>query len=257
MLKEILLTILLGIIQGFTEFLPISSSGHLILLQEVFGIKQNVLFTTIILHFGTLVAVVVFYFKDLINIVKNREYKTIWLLFLATLPACIVGLFFEDIFQGANTSKFLTFSFLFTAIILLLGQKLSKKNKLTEIRTKNALSMGLFQCIALFPGVSRSGLTIFGGVMSGTVCEKSTKFSFLMSIPIIFGSLILELFKVDLATISITPLIFGFISAFICGLIAIKFMVKFVCKGNFAIFSIYLTILASICFVHNYVFNLW
>lgn len=257
-MKEILEIILLGVIQGLTEFLPVSSSGHLLLLQEIFGIHENALFITIVLHLGTLVAVVVYYFKDLAELLKPKNHKTIGHLFISTLPAVICGLTLGEIFENATTSKVLAFTFLFTAILLIICEIFNKKMvKKREFNTKNALTMGLFQCIALTPGISRSGSTIFGGIISKADPEKTAKFSFFMSIPIILGSLILELFKIELVSINWLALFLGFVSSFISGIFAIKLMIKVIGKCNFKWFSLYLTILSFVCFIQNFVHPIW
>lgn len=257
-MREIIEIIILGIVQGLTEFLPVSSSGHLLLLQEIFGLTENTLFVTIILHLGTLVAVVIYYFKDLVSLLKPENHKTIWWLIIATLPAVIVGFTLGDLFENATGSKLLAFTFLFTAIILILGERLNKKYTLKgEFNSRSALAMGLFQCIALTPGISRSGSTIFGGIVTKKQPNTIAKFSFFMSIPIILGSLILELFKVELVSINWLALIFGFISSLASGLLAIKLMIKVIGRCNFKWFSLYLTILSFVCFIQNFIYPIW
>ena len=257
-MSDILKMIILGIVQGLTEFLPVSSSGHLILLQDIFGIQENVLFNTIVLHFGTLLAVIVFYFKDLINLLKKENHKTIWQLLIATIPACILGLLFGDFIETYSSTKMLAFTFLITAIVLILTTFYRKKQQSwTDITTKTAVVMGLSQCIALFPGISRSGSTISGGVFSKSDPKLVTKFSFFMSIPIIFGSLILECFKVYLIGINWLATLAGLISAFISGIFAIKLMMKVAEKCNFKWFSIYLIVLSLVCFINEFVVGIW
>ncbi|MBP3630990.1 MAG: undecaprenyl-diphosphate phosphatase [Clostridia bacterium] len=257
-MSEILKMIILGIVQGLTEFLPVSSSGHLILLQDIFGIQENVLFNTIILHFGTLLAVVIFYFRDLIGLLKKENHKTIWQLLIATIPACILGLLFGDFIETYSSTKMLAFTFLITATVLILTTFYRKKQQSwTDITTKTAVVMGLSQCIALFPGISRSGSTISGGVFSKSDPKLVTKFSFFMSIPIIFGSLILECFKVDLIGINWLSTLAGLISAFISGIFAIKLMMKVAEKCNFKWFGIYLIVLSLVCFINEFVVGLW
>ncbi len=257
-MKEIFEIILLGLIQGLTEFLPVSSSGHLLLLQEIFGIHENALFITIVLHLGTLFAVVIYYFKDLVALLKPENHKTIWHLFVATIPAVILGLTLGDLFENATSSRILAFTFLITSILLIAGEILNRKMvKKREFCTKNALTMGLFQCVALTPGISRSGSTIFGGIISKAEPEKTAKFSFFMSIPIILGSLILELFKVELTSINWLALFLGFISSFVSGLFAIKLMIKLIGKCNFKWFSLYLMLLSLVCFIQNFIHPIW
>ena len=257
-MKEIIEAIILGIVQGLTEFLPVSSSGHLLLLQEIFGITENTLFTTIVLHLGTLLAVVIYYFKDLVGLLKPQSHKTIWHLFVATIPACIVGLFLDDFFSSLGTSKVLAITFSLTAIMLL-GTEIfvKKQNAQKPIDTKTALICGLTQCIALTPGISRSGSTICGGLLSKANPTEVAKFSFFMSIPVILGSLILELFKVELISLNWLALGFGFMASFISGLLAIKIMMKIIGKCNFKWFSVYLFIISSLCIIQNFVIKIW
>jgi undecaprenyl-diphosphatase len=240
------------------EFLPVSSSGHLILLQDIFGIKENVLFNTIVLHFGTLLAVIVFYFKDLLGLLKKENHKTIWLLAIATIPACFVGLFLGDFIERHGTTTLLCFTFLITGVLLIFTTRFRKKMYTwATISNKTAITMGLCQCVALLPGISRSGATISGGVLSKSDPKLVTKFSFFMSIPIILGSLILECFKVDLIGINWVATIVGLISAFISGIFAIKVMMKVAEKCNFKWFGIYLLILSLVCFINEFMVSIW
>lgn len=259
-MKEIILTIILGIVQGLTEFLPVSSSGHLTLLQEIFGIGGDALFTTVALHFGTLCAVIVYYFKDLCGLLKKENHKTIWLLVIATIPAGIMMLLLNNVIESVfSTSKFLCFGFLLTAILLLVadyaGKKIAEHKPLT---VKSALIMGLAQSMAIFPGISRSGSTITSGLVIAKGERKSVAdFSFFMSIPIILGSTIFELFTVDFSNINIVATIFGVIAAFITGYLAIKFMLKLIGKCNFKWFSLYLFILSIITFINGFIVPIW
>lgn len=257
-MKEFIEIIILGIVQGLTEFLPVSSSGHLILLQEVFGITENTLFTTIVLHLGTLFAVIIYYFKDLTALIKPENHKTVFWLFVATIPACIFGLIFSDFFEKLTSSKLLCYTFLFTSIMLLCTQIIAKRTTVKrEFCTRSAIVMGLSQCVALLPGISRSGSTIFGGILTKNDPKAVAKFSFFMSIPIILGSLVLELFKVELTHINWAVLGVGFFTSFIFGLLAIRLMMKIIGKCNFKWFSAYLVILSIICFVQNYIYVMW
>ena len=257
-MSEIIKMIILGIVQGLTEFLPVSSSGHLILLQDIFGITENVLFNTIVLHFGTLLAVVIFYFRDLCSLLKRENHKTIWHLVVATIPACFLGLFLGDFIEQFGTTKVLAFTFFLTAITLIIVTNYNKKQRsFNGITTKNALVMGLCQCVALLPGISRSGSTISGGVLTKVEPAKATKFSFFMSIPIIFGSLVLECFKVDFISVNWVATIVGLVSAFISGIFAIRLMMKVAEKCNFKWFGAYLLALSLICFINEFMVSIW
>lgn len=259
-MKEIFLTIILGIVQGLTEFLPVSSSGHLTLLQEIFGLTANTLFTNVALHFGTLCAVVVYYFKDLCGLLKKENHKTIWQLVIATIPAGITMLIFNDLIEDVfSSSKFLCFGFLITAIVLLIADYVGKKiANHKPITAKTALLMGLAQSIAILPGISRSGSTITTGL---TIAKGERKqiadFSFFMSVPIIAASTLFEAFTADYSNINIVATLFGVLAAFITGYLAIKFMLKLIGKCNFKWFSLYLFILSIITFINGFIVPIW
>lgn len=259
-MKQIIFIIILGLVQGLTEFLPVSSSGHLTLFAEIFGIKENNLFITVALHFGTLLSVVVYYFKDLINLFKKGNRKTIWFLVLATLPAGFVMLFINEFIETMfSSSKFVSFGFLLTAIFLFLTDYIGKRIKNPKPFTwKSSLVMGLSQAMAVFPGISRSGSTISGGILLANGDKKQVAdFSFLMSIPIILGSTLFEVVKVDFTSINLLAIFLGVMVSFITGLVAIKFMLKLIKKCNFKWFSLYLLILFILTFTNGFIYPLW
>lgn len=259
-MREVLLTILLGIIQGLTEFLPVSSSGHLTLFAEIFGMTENNLFTTVALHFGTLCAVVVFYFKDLTGLIKKENHSKLWLLVLATIPAGLVMLFINDMVETMfSSSKFVSFGFLITAIVLLITDIVGKRQRYSKpITWRNSLLMGLSQACAIFPGISRSGSTISGGiVLAGGEKKSVADFAFLMSVPIILGSTIFELFAVDFSKINIIATLLGVVASFITGYLAIKFMLKLIKNCNFKWFSLYLFLLFAVTFINGFIFPIW
>ena len=259
-MKEIIFTIILGIIQGLTEFLPVSSSGHLALFQDVFGITENNLFTTVALHFGTLLAVVVYYFKDILNLFKPQNRITIWYLFLSTLPAGVAMLFLNNTVNSMFSSiDFLWVGFLITAIILWITDYVGKRIKNPKtISYKTALIMGLSQAFAIFPGISRSGSTISGGIILANGERKHIAgFAFLMSIPIIAGSAIFEVSTIDFSHVNIAATLVGVVASFITGYFAIKFMLKLISRCNFKWFSVYLLLLVLITFINGVVIPLW
>ena len=259
-MKEILLTIVLGIIQGLTEFLPVSSSGHLTLFQEIFGLQQNTLFTNVALHLGTLFAVVVYYFKDLCSLFKKENHKTIGHLIIATIPAGIVMIFLHDTIDTVfSSSKYLCFGFLITATVLLLTDILGKKITQTKAITwKSALIMGTCQACAVLPAISRSGSTIGGGlIVARGERSEVAKFSFFMSIPIIAGSALFEALTVDYSSINIVATLLGMTAAFVTGYLAIRFMLNLIGKCNFKWFSLYLLILSIITFVNGFIVPIW
>ena len=252
---------ILGIVQGLAEFLPISSSGHLELCQQLMGLSgesQALLLLSVLLHAGTLVAVVIVFWQDWWNILKNPfKSKTLLLLFIASLPALFVTLVLDvDQLFG---SGFLGISFIITGIFLLLAEKLSSRGKHAkdsgDVDFKHALAMGGMQAIALMPGVSRSGSTLLGGVASGLSRQKAAKFSFMMSAPAIVGSLLvegkdaLENGTFEFFSVNALPIIVGVILAAVSGYLAIRYMLKLINRISFNWFAIYVFILGAVVIV--------
>lgn len=244
--------IVLGAVQGLAEFLPISSSGHLILLQHWFGITQNTIFYSVILHIGTLIPVLIVFWNQILGLFI-RPYKKLGCLVLATLPAGILGLLVSFTLDldliFAQSTYLLAIAFLFTALELLFSEaRCRKKKMIAGINPKTSFIMGLGQAIAVIPGLSRSGTTISAGCVLGVDKEQNANFSFLMSIPIILSAVILEGLKCfkegSLVSIAFEPLVFGVLTAAICGYIAIKFMLKIIKKANYKFFSFYLMLLS-------------
>lgn len=237
--------------QGLAEFLPISSSGHLVLAREIMGISGNYLLFDMLLHVGTLFAIFIVFFKDLLALFKP-PFKTLGMIVLASIPAVIVGLVFdsqvEALFSGA---KYICFFFLFTALLMLATEIIGKRVKEPkEFTLKTALFMGVMQGIAVFPGISRSGSTIFGGTCAKTKREQVAKFSFFMSIPVILGGAVLELFDLGGgAAVEWYCILGGMLASFISGLIAIKLMLKVIAKADYKWFSLYLLIVSVLTFV--------
>jgi undecaprenyl-diphosphatase len=243
--------IILGIVQGITEFLPISSSGHLVLLQNVFGIQTNFVFFSVMLHVATLFAVLLHFRKQVWQIVKKPFGSYAIKLYIATVPAIIVALLFSNQLKLMFTGSLLPFCFVFTGALLIVCQIFSKSVKEKKLDFKGSFIMGLMQGIAVVPGISRSGSTIAGGLIAGYEKEEVANFSFLMSIPIILASLAFELFTLIKAqSISILPLqtIIASIFAFVVGLLSISLMLKAVKKLKLHYFSFYLFALAIIAF---------
>ena len=255
-------SILLGTVQGLTEFLPVSSSGHLVLLQKVMGydIGSGMTFVNVMLHLGTLLAVCTVFFKDILGLFK-KPFKTLLMLIVATVPAGVVGLLFNDkiegLFEGERAFLLLAVCFSVTAILLLLCELIAKspKRKERDLGWKNAVPMGLMQAVALFPGISRSGSTIVAGTVSGAKPKDVAKFSFLMSIPVILGSVLVELYGFFKAPsfgegnglILALGVIVGVISSAVFGFFAIKVMLKVIAKANYKWFALYLILLTATC----------
>lgn len=244
----IIQNIVLGLVQGLSEFLPISSSGHLLMFMKIFGYQDNNMLATILFHIGTLLSVVVYYFKDLLALFKRENWGYIGKLFVATLPAVAVALIFGDSVDKAFSGQYLWICFLITALILIVAQNRQKYCVFQkDISLLDSLVMGIFQAVAIIPGISRSGSTICGGILCGDDKEKVTKFSFLMSIPAILGSIVFSIKDIQaIPTSIIAPTIIGMIVAFLSGLCAIHIMTKFVAKGKFTPFIIYVIIIAIV-----------
>lgn len=247
--------IILGIVQGLTEFLPISSSGHLVLLKKVFNISGDFIFFSVILHCATLLAVLLYFKKEVWQIIKQPFGPLAKKLYIATLPAIIVALAFSNFVESTFDGAILPFCFFFTAVLLLTAQLLSSKKAKTEIDYKGSLAMGFMQAIAILPGISRSGSTISGGIIFGYDKEKSAHFSFLMSVPIILASLAYEVLKlVKNGAGKIFPLqtIIASIFAFVFGVLSIKLMLAAVKRLKLHYFSIYLFLLTIASFIIFY-----
>ena len=263
-------SIVLGTVQGLTEFLPVSSSGHLTLLQRVLGYnigEGGMMFVNVLLHFGTLVAVIAAFWRDILALFK-KPFKTLLMLIVATIPAGVVGVLLNDkieaIFNPDTTPAWLCWLAVFfatTAMILLITEIVSKNRKKERaLGWGNSVAMGVVQAAALFPGISRSGSTIAAGVISGAKKEEVAKFSFLMSIPVILGSVAVELWHVvrpaegvsfALSAPEIVGMAVGVVFAAVSGFFAIKVMLKVIGKGNYKWFSFYLVILSLTCFWIN------
>ena len=279
---EIWKAIILGLVQGLTEFLPVSSSGHLVLVQEMLDVDTaNILFFDTMLHLATLIAVCVVLYKEIWALLKKPIQKPVLLLIIATIPAGIVGLCLNDVMDSffAGT-KYLWIFFIISACILLVSDilgmhydKIKAMKKLhgyekeelnpalfSSLNYGNTIAMGLAQAVAIFPGVTRSGSTIAAGVCAKGDRKEVARFSFLMSIPIILASVLLE--TIDLVkaptemTIGAGAIICGMLAAAISGYIAIKWMLKLVEKCQLRWFSLYLILIAILVIVHNQI-QIW
>ena len=248
---EIWQAIVLGAVQGFAEFLPISSSGHLILLQNWFGIQDNVIFYSVMLHLGTLIPVILVLWREILGLFK-KPFNKFWYLVLATLPAGIIGIIFSKAFDldavFTDNVWLLSITFLFTAGEMLFSEMRAKKVQMVNpINLKSSFIMGCGQAVGVLPGISRSGTTITAGCIANVDKNHNANFTFLMSIPIILAAVLLEsvdVVKSGVGDISALPLLFGIITSAVCGYIAIKFMLKIIKKANYKWFSLYLVLLS-------------
>ncbi len=254
--------ILLGIIQGLTEFLPVSSSGHLEIAKALFGddsLPEESLTFTVILHFATALSTMVIFRKEITEILKglfqfkwNEELQFSLKIIASMLPAVFVGLFFEEkltSFFGGNL--LLVGSMLIvTALLLLLADK--AKNTTKNVSYKNAFIIGISQAIAMLPGISRSGATISTSVLLGIDRTKAARFSFLMVVPLIFGKVAKDILGGEISFVSseIGMMGAGFIAAFIAGLFACNWMIALVKRSKLSYFAIYCAIVGLIAIIY-------
>lgn len=252
---------MLGLVQGFTEFLPVSSSGHLILVREFMGLNSagtSYLLFDVMAHVGTLAAVAIVLYKDILGLFK-KPFKRLLMLIVASIPAVIVGLTCNDyIDKYFSTAQYLCFFFMLTAILMLVSEIVAKRiKKPKDIGFGTAIAMGLMQGVGVFPGVSRSGSTIFGGTVAGADSKKIATFSFLMSIPIILGSLLFTVIDVakagTIANVDWFCMIVGAVSSFASGYFSVRVMLKLIAKANYKWFSLYLALLAIFTFAFYFI----
>lgn len=258
-------SVILGIIQGLTEFLPVSSSGHLELGKAILGdqsVPEESLLFTVVLHFATALSTIVIFRKDILLILRgllkmkwNEDLQFAFKIAVSMLPAVIVGLFFEKQLEslfGGNI-RLVGFMLLITAILLFLADKAKNTDK--KVSFKNAFIIGISQAIAMLPGISRSGATISTSVLLGNDKTKAARFSFLMVIPLIFGKITKDLLSGELTydIQNFTSLSAGFIAAFIAGLFACTWMISLVKKSKLTYFAIYCVIVGLIAIVLSYV----
>ena len=248
---SLLEAIILGIIQGLTEFLPVSSSGHLELVKTIQGQELSggsSMMMTVVLHFATALSTVVVFRKDIIKIVKglfqfklNDDFLFSIKIILSMIPAAIVGVLYDDIIESFFGGQVLLVGLMLIVTGLLLFLADRAKNTVRDISTKNAVIIGIAQAIAILPGISRSGATIGTSVLLGVDREKAARFSFLMVVPLIFGKMAKDLFSSELITedVSITVISAGFIAAFITGIAACTWMISLVKKSKLSYFSYY------------------
>jgi len=242
--------IILGIVQGLTEFLPVSSSGHLVLLQNIMGIEGEMLFFDTMLHVGTLVAVCFLFFKDIKSILCHPIQKLTGTLIVATVPAVVATLLFGNFFEGAYSGAYLGFGFLLTAVILtfteLISATMSSPKK--SVSYPNSLVVGCMQAVAILPGISRSGSTIAGGLLCNIDRRLAARFSFLMTIPAILGSVVYQgydMVRHGAGEIFVLPTILGMLCAMVSGFFAIRFMLRLITKKKLYGFAIYCGILGA------------
>lgn len=264
--------IILAIIQGIAEFLPISSSGHLIIFRDLFGIGLSsvngdlALAFDIALHFGTLLAICLYFFKDFWNMlikgvtkgVKDSEGKMLWYLVLATIPAAIAGLLFEDVIENLIRTNYIiiALALIIMGVLIYLADKFKPEEKtVKDMSLKDAILIGCSQVFALIPGFSRSGTTIAAARCLKLKKEDAARFSFFLSAPVVFGAVILSLFKdnmISLIVANMNVFIVGVLVSFISGLLCIEFLLKYLRKHDFKIFMFYRIILGVIVILYTF-----
>ena len=247
---EIFYLVILGIVQGLTEFLPISSSGHLVLLSEWFGISDS-LFVSILLHLATFFSIVVVLRKEVFYLIRHPFSKETIRLAIATIPTCILALILMPLIDQSFEGIFLPFCFLISALLLMVTDLTTKRKSFplqSQLTNKNAIIMGIGQGLAIFPGISRSGTTICAGILSGAPKEECAKFSFLMSLPIILLSMAMEIYKIVakdyIISVNVVGVILSFVIAFLVGIFAIKVMLRLTQKASFRYFAFYLIVIS-------------
>lgn len=260
---SVLEAIILGVIQGLTEFLPVSSSGHLELAKAIVGdtsVPEESLTFTVVLHFATALSTLVIFRKEVFEILKglfqfkwNDQTKFSLKIVISMIPAVIVGLLFEEQLEAFFGGKILLVGLMLivTALLLLLADKAKNTNK--QVSFSNSVIIGISQAIAMLPGISRSGATISTSVLLGIDRTKAARFSFLMVVPLIFGKIGKDLLSGDLnfQSSEIVAISSGFVAAFIAGLLACKWMIALVKNSKLSYFSIYCAIVGVIAIAYS------
>jgi undecaprenyl-diphosphatase len=261
---EILDAVILGIVQGLTEFLPVSSSGHLEIGKAIVGDKslpkESLLFT-VVLHFATALSTMVIFRKDILQIIKgvlkfewNEDLQFVSKISLSMLPAVFIGVFFEaELEQLFGGNIFLVGGMLLvTAVLLFLADKAKDTQK--KVTFANAFVIGISQAIAMLPGISRSGATISTSVLIGNDKTKAARFSFLMVVPLIFGKIAKDILGGELTydSSSFSVLSAGFIAAFVAGLFACTWMISLVKKNKLSYFAIYCVIVGLVAIIWSF-----
>ncbi len=249
--------ILLAIVQGLTEFLPISSSGHLVIIPKLFAFKDPGLAFDAFLHLGTLAAVVIYFRKDIIGLLDKSKHKLALAIFIATIPAVVCGFALKSLIASdfVRSVDFIAYTLIAGSILMFAADKSAKaKISIQEMSFTKTIFVGFMQCLALMPGVSRSGSTISGAMFMGLKREDAARFSFLLGLPAVAGAGLLavkDMMEAGFADIAVENLVIGFIVSFVSGYLAIDFLIKFLQKQSMTVFVVYRLLLAVyllICF---------
>lgn len=278
---DIIQAIIMGLVQGLTEFLPVSSSAHLVIVPELMGVKSSLAFDTL-LHLGTLVAVVGYFWKDILamikaflsslldifrgnfkeNIKEDPFKRLTWLVVVGTIPAGLMGILFKDQFESLFSSvTAVGFFLLITGVILWGSEWIAKRNKdkkgkeIKEVSFTNSLVIGIFQGFAIAPGISRSGSTIAAGLFSGLERKLAARYSFLLSIPAILGAALVQAKDIVSFDSSLGVLIAGFLSAAIFGYLAVRFMMDYIQKHSLILFAYYCWLVGALTLIISLVWK--
>ena len=274
---DVIQAIIIGIVQGLTEFLPVSSSAHLVFAQEFLGVNQPGIAFDVLLHFGTLIAVISYFFKDVLGMIKaffssiidifrgkfkegfkEEPYKKLaWMVIIGTIPIGIIGVLFSKEIEAVFSSLTIpAFFLLITGLLLYTSQRLNIANKdIKDSNLKEAIAVGISQAFALIPGLSRSGTTISAGLFMGMDKEFAAKFSFLLSIPAILGATVTQLDEIGAGfDTNLFPYFLGFLAAIISGYLAISILLKIIRKNNLDIFAFYCWIIGAAVLVYSLFF---
>lgn len=247
---DILIAIVLGLTQGLCEFLPVSSSGHLLLMQKAFGVSDGGYFFSIMLHLATLVAVVIVYRRRILELIRHPlQWQTLWII-VATAVTVIMSFVLGDVISSAGEGGFLGYAFLATALFLTISEIARSKFSMTltcsSMKWYHAAFIGFIQGIAILPGVSRSGSTIAGATLCSLDRSEAAEFSFLLSIPAILGGAVLEVPKAlsaGIGNVQWLPVAAGMLVAGISGYFAVRFMIRLITKRSLTGFAVYTAVL--------------
>lgn len=274
---DIIQAIIVGIVQGLTEFLPVSSSAHLIFTKELLGINQPGIAFDVLLHLGTLIAVVGYFFKDIVEMTKaffsslldifrgkfrenfkNDSYKKLaWMVIIGTIPAGIIGLLFDNeieaIFQSITIPAFFL---LITGILIYVSQRLNVKNRdIKSSGIKDSIIIGIGQSLAIIPGLSRSGTTISSGLLIGLDKEFAAKFSFILAVPAIIGANITQISAITAGLdFNLLSYLLGFLAAIISGYLSINILLKLIREKSLDIFAFYCWIVGATILLYSFFF---
>lgn len=261
---EILKYVVLGLVQGLGEFLPISSSGHLLLAQRMLGIEEGGMLMTVLLHVATLAAVLIVYRKQVWELIKHPiQWKTLWII-VATAVTAVIMFAFKKYFDAAEDGRYLGYCFIFTAMLLTVAEyaktRCARDISCEKMKWWRAAIIGALQGIAVLPGVSRSGATITGALCCGVKREDAAEFSFLLSIPAILGGAVLELpdlIKYGTGDFTWYGILIAMVVAGVSGWLAVKFMIRLITRRSFNGFIVYTAALGVFVLLDKYVLHVF